>query len=1308
MHPLEAELHRLLECVARKTHMDWGYGSWEPGQRNLPPSEKAWREYRARQRAIYNRYLEPLRPQIERVLRKLHRLGITSEIHTEQTLDQPLNITPTTHMPTPPNEKREARNGLKWDSLQETLDSGTDAARKGAQQFFTPQEFARAFMAPIPMAQRRAHAVDLEMGAAALLLASRSEHLMGCDVDKSVAHKPDNASGFWSAYQADITLLAPILAEIGWKADFLALNPPFSINLEASRLAFLGKSPSPYIRNHFALASKGGTINSGIATLLMALEFCSTRGEGFIILSEVVAKRYIGNATDPCRRHLWLWLSIPGSIFPGCNSIDTAVLYFARDHQRADGPKHIQAVNNTPEAVREALAGIEDERYLLRAGIEVKYPGQDDHTTWSRWEVARDEYKIRHGGKPRPFNIWLDPDTGVIRRHLTPFQTLTGTVPKKLVESLHLLEGQSPMALVVQKNTREALQRAVDSTVWTVDSKLPPAVEAAIRDYHSSRAPFYPLSEVQRIGYVDESETLLCRRNGLPGIEAGKRYEIFSQTTKIGRHKARLNFDGEEETLFISGQDLVITIRGDNAKNGTDTSVRFMQFPDMELDATGETPGRNPNTHDLQKLIEHFEIPEVADIASLRTEEYRANIERLRELERRFGVKLKNFQRDDLARSALMDGAILAWSAGLGKTWAMFLRPFITGSKRVLIVSPDTLHAQTITLAKEKFGIEVRSLMSQEDFDNDADLQRALLDRLNDKPNPGTPGPQFWITSYTALGMNGADEWEPKLVDDSLQISQRLIDLREKIPGWKEEYAAGIGTEEKGIRCVNIPSLSRLVADLFDCVEVDEGVRIKSTDTYISLGVRGLRPKHRLLLSATPIKNRLEDIFWLCHWVCGGHKEPTARWPYADDSEAKEQFANEHQLRERNLTREQAYEERTGIRRRFEKRSAEICNIHRLWKLLGPVVIRRRKEDVGEDIAPKIFKPLRVKAGTAQQAVYAFHLQHPPLYSSKGEELKASAQIAVQLNLLRQAALCPNSPNLRGYHNDPRRCSWTDFTTKSAAILGALVEILGRGEQALIASPFQHFNATLHKRLRDSGVTACLCDGTVSAHQRGKMAAAFKQFRYSIMVAGEKAMGEGNSFEQCTNLFLPSLDWAFDINDQTTDRVHRLTSTQPVHIYTCITDNTVDERLYSLYCEKGDSSHLALDGRLFEERTEEVNLAQLLRDAVRDFNPHASTIDEQQVEDEWSALSQKLRIAEQQFREFHPPIADPLFAGADASVCRVTAEDVRAAIAALADRPRKARTKAKAAPKPALRFAEDDATAAQIRALLDQIESQTL
>jgi hypothetical protein len=50
-----------------------------------------------------------------------------------------------------------------------------------------------------------------------------------------------------------------------------------------------------------------------------------------------------------------------------------------------------------------------------------------------------------------------------------------------------------------------------------------------------------------------------------------------------------------------------------------------------------------------------------------------------------------------------------------------------------------------------------------------------------------------------------------------------------------------------------------------------------------------------------------------------------------------------------------------------------------------------------------------------------------------------------------------------------------------------------------------------------------LLDGTTSAKRRGDFAAAFKQNHYSVMVAGLNAMGEGHSFECCSNLILPSL-----------------------------------------------------------------------------------------------------------------------------------------------------------------------------------------
>ena len=65
-----------------------------------------------------------------------------------------------------------------------------------------------------------------------------------------------------------------------------------------------------------------------------------------------------------------------------------------------------------------------------------------------------------------------------------------------------------------------------------------------------------------------------------------------------------------------------------------------------------------------------------------------------------------------------------------------------------------------------------------------------------------------------------------------------------------------------------------------------------------------LSPRYRLVLTGTPIKNRLESFFWLAHWACGGSPVPTARWPYEASSEAREEFANQHLQRDRFLTRE--------------------------------------------------------------------------------------------------------------------------------------------------------------------------------------------------------------------------------------------------------------------------------------------------------------------------------------------------------------------------------------------------------------------
>ncbi len=690
------------------------------------------------------------------------------------------------------------------------------------------------------------------------------------------------------------------------------------------------------------------------------------------------------------------------------------------------------------------------------------------------------------------------------------------------------------------------------------------------------------------------------------------------------------------------------------------------------------------------------------------------------------------------------DGVILSWEQGLGKTLAALAWPIIKGAQRVLIVAPGGLHLQIRKCAQEMFGIHITGLPDKRHF-------HALRLHLPQASLRKDAFPRFYITTYQDLGYNDADEWPDTVTEDGLKsaradrIKRRLLDpgfvqvqrtiaklnggTFETTPffegiGEERTYEIddpGMGLHKRTIRCVWRPTLARTIAQAeaigggFDCVVIDEGTKVQANDSHIANGVRQLNPKFRLVLTGTPIKNRLESAFWLCWWACGGSALPTARWPYEGTSEAREEFANQHLQHDRFLTREEEVEGRRGNvskevfdilvgsvvkgntltiptqlppnvyakvkkwvesnggrwdrklqahafggsvsgllarlrpidperrsgKTKIEKRSARICNIHRLWKLLAPVIIRRRKDECGEDIVPKTIKPIHVLPGTAQQQAYAFHLANPPLAAkaTPTKRVERRVQIGMQLTCLRQAALCPEADSLAETVVHPEvlnqtRRSWTDANPKQAAILTLIGDILDRGEQVIIGSPFRTFSQHLHRRLIQAGVSSVLLDGDTSPAKRGELVAQFKARRFSTMVAGLNAMSEGHDIACCSNLILPSYSWAYDENEQFIHRIWRLTSPKPVTIYALIMTGTIDERIWQLWSEKGDSAQLALDGRLTENCVEEVDLAKLLESAVRNFDPDAPTVDEQDIEAQWNAhLRERLRAAEGRFRE---------------------------------------------------------------------------
>jgi hypothetical protein len=710
----------------------------------------------------------------------------------------------------------------------------------------------------------------------------------------------------------------------------------------------------------------------------------------------------------------------------------------------------------------------------------------------------------------------------------------------------------------------------------------------------------------------------------------------------------------------------------------------------------------------------------------------------------------RTYQKDDLARAAMHDGAIIGWDPGLGKTMAIYALPFLKNSALTLIVAPAGLHEQIMDEGRDKFGIQVTPIPDQDTalrlmregilpLPGSQDPNSSLLSSVS-QSSVSSAEPRFFITSYTWLGYNGGDEWAGSTEANELIRARRLTILRRcaefpdgalahamataewkptdpiddwaalslpknssearirialrtaamlfhpKVHGgdsgfywrWQRihtaatrllnltEHAAeltvqsfatdpsviataealqaieqGIGHEkvisdqspviseeadgpcestsstdhrslitDHSIKCVFRPTLASLICGIFDCVICDEAVRLKSGTAYQAQGVLRMVARSRYALTGTPIKNKLPDLFFLASWVTGHTSRAIARWPYGNSLQDRGQFSRDFGVIECNLTKEEEAAI-AGKKAPPPKTTNQICNVHRLWRILGPVVIRRRKDDVPDtQIVHKTIVPIRVMPGTRQNKVYRFHLHNAP------EKRSILASIGAQLQNLRQAALNPSSFKLT--HGGKEGRSLSPWTPKYTAILKLAADLLAKGEQLVIFSPFQDFSTSVAARLRDAGVPHLVLDGNLTPSKRGTLIKRFKSREIPVLIAGIDSMGEGYSLDNARHLVLPSLSWAFDSNTQAVERVHRLTSKLDVTIYVMVTLGTIDERLCSIWQEKGDSSDLALDGRLITTDREEIDLGTLLRDAVKDFDPKAATLDEDEVARHWN------------------------------------------------------------------------------------------
>lgn len=315
----------------------------------------------------------------------------------------------------------------------------------------------------------------------------------------------------------------------------------------------------------------------------------------------------------------------------------------------------------------------------------------------------------------------------------------------------------------------------------------------------------------------------------------------------------------------------------------------------------------------------------------------------------------------------------------------------------------------------------------------------------------------------------------------------------------------------------------------FDTVVLDEAQHIKNRQTQNAQAVKAIRSAHRLVLTGTPMENSVLDLWSIFDFLMPGYL-----------GSAKD-FRERYEV---PITREK----NSGAQARLARR-------------LRPFMLRRLKRDVAKELPPKLDQVAYCELAEDQRAVYQQIME-----AGRSEVLTAdpnsgqSRMVALNALLrLRQACCDLRLLKLAAPQTAASSGKFDMFTE-------LLQEVLDGGHRVLVFSQFVSMLALLREYLTAEGIEFCYLDGSTT--NRGEVVARFQQSQVPVFLISLKAGGVGLNLSGADTVIHFDPWWNPAVEDQATDRAHRIGQTRLVTSYKLITRGTVEEKILQLQNRK--------------------------------------------------------------------------------------------------------------------------------------------
>ena len=343
--------------------------------------------------------------------------------------------------------------------------------------------------------------------------------------------------------------------------------------------------------------------------------------------------------------------------------------------------------------------------------------------------------------------------------------------------------------------------------------------------------------------------------------------------------------------------------------------------------------------------------------------------------------------------------------------------------------------------------------------------------------------------------------------------------------------------------------LPHLIERRFHYVILDEAQFIKNPKTSYAQAVYELKARHRLCLTGTPMENHLGELWSLFRFLLPGF--------LGDESRFNSTF-------------------RRPIERHQDENRRKV-----LGRRVAPFLLRRRKEQVALELPPKTEITQAVELGSAQRDLYesvrlAMHSRVREEVARKG---LARSHIIVLDALLKLRQICCH-PQLLSL---PAAKKVKD-SAKLDVLMELLVQMVAEGRRVLLFSQFTSMLALIEEKLRAEKIGFVMLTGDTK--DRATPVEQFQSGKIPVFLISLKAGGTGLNLTAADTVIHYDPWWNPAVENQATDRAHRIGQAKNVFVYKLIATGTVEEKIAALQ----DRKKALVEGLLSEGNTGKLEL----------------------------------------------------------------------------------------------------------------------